>query len=294
MTITSVQGEATADNFSVISEEIASRLLRGWTMLESVCNICHETPLLKQRNAPDQYCARCNVFLKRESAEKLISSTPDQLDDATKEKSTVIENANENDTEKEKVKYIKEIKLQTGEFNDFLSKSAIPQFETNSFMNINKYINEKCGSYFTDYALRVKAEQHIKEKEKAEKDKEKEKEIVNKRKIDDIYVKEEEKTEEATEELQNEIETKIESVDTDFQIRPLYCEDKLVGNLGKLKNEDFVFAKVKYALMNVLEKYAEELIPYSNKNKEVELITKMTQVTTLLEKINNLSKTLTI
>lgn len=166
------------------SQIIGDKLLQGWTLLNECCHMCMVTPLIKQKNKEERFCAKCNVYIlpeKQQGDEILTNKGKSNMDEkkevegdcqrdvplegsqnlAAETKTTNVEanpdvcteNYPDADTYgdslfQEKIspiKFIKEIKLQNDEFNQILNKNKITREETDNLIEYKKYIKERCG-----------------------------------------------------------------------------------------------------------------------------------------------------
>ncbi|ETW36497.1 hypothetical protein PFTANZ_02799 [Plasmodium falciparum Tanzania (2000708)] len=141
------------DPFSV-SHIIGDRLLQGWTLLNATCHMCNITPLIKQKNKEDRYCARCDLFIKiRETSHEKEEKRNDILnEEITKDekkdndKDLLNEKENESSLNNDSLMYIKEIKLQNEEFNNILNKNNICTKDlVGDLLEYKNYIKDRCG-----------------------------------------------------------------------------------------------------------------------------------------------------
>lgn len=146
--------------------------------------MCMVTPLIKQKNKEERFCAKCNVYIVSENRERdEILSNKGNSNMGGKKKAEqdcqrdVHMDGSENlaartntanveahpDVYTEKhphagtygdplfteklspIEFIKEIKLQHDEFNEILNRNSITREETENLLDYKKYIKEKCG-----------------------------------------------------------------------------------------------------------------------------------------------------
>ncbi|KJP87812.1 hypothetical protein AK88_02569 [Plasmodium fragile] len=165
------------------SQIIGDKLLQGWTLLNECCHMCMVTPLIKQKNKEERFCAKCNVYIVSEKpdGDELVTKGSSNMDgkknvegecqrdvhlEGSQNLTSGTNNANvEADTcvsaEKQPypdsyadpifeekmspIEFIKEIKLQHDEFNQILNKNKITKEETENLIEYKKYIKERCG-----------------------------------------------------------------------------------------------------------------------------------------------------
>ncbi|ANQ08003.1 Uncharacterized protein PCOAH_00022850 [Plasmodium coatneyi] len=166
------------------SQIIGDKLLQGWTLLNECCHMCMVTPLIKQKNKEERFCAKCNVYIVPEKAQgdELLTNKGNSNMGEKKEvegdcqrdvplegsqnvgaetNAANVENYHDACTEKyphadtygdaffeEKmspIEFIKEIKLQHDEFNEILNKNKITKEETENLIEYKKYVKERCG-----------------------------------------------------------------------------------------------------------------------------------------------------
>ncbi|SOV14641.1 conserved Plasmodium protein, unknown function [Plasmodium sp. gorilla clade G2] len=147
------------DPFSV-SHVIGDRLLQGWTLLNATCHICNITPLIKQKNKEDRYCARCDLFIKikeetsHTNEEKINDKLNGEIiEDKKKDNDVDDDNQNlfnghdkESNFNNDPLMYIKEIKLQNEEFNNILNKNNICTKDlVGDLLEYKNYIKDRCG-----------------------------------------------------------------------------------------------------------------------------------------------------
>ncbi|KEG03366.1 conserved Plasmodium protein, unknown function [Plasmodium vinckei vinckei] len=252
------------DAFSA-SAIIGEKLLRGWTLLNDSCHICKVTPLVKQKNKEERFCAQCNLYIKEEKSEndeESESSTPlennkmnNEQYDERKVEDTIPNQESNNIFANSNIKYIKEIKLQNEEFNEILNKNNITKNEIKNLFEYKNYIKERCGY---DVGTWLKTDnKHVDEKKEDE-------QFDN----TNSYIKE-----------------------TNFdKTSNRNMSDSDINKYKQLENELLILNKTKSTLIKKLEKYSQILTNTNIKNEEFEYTNQIKNVVEILEKINNLKK----
>ncbi|ETW18230.1 hypothetical protein PFFVO_02746 [Plasmodium falciparum Vietnam Oak-Knoll (FVO)] len=311
------------DPFSV-SHIIGDRLLQGWTLLNSTCHMCNITPLIKQKNKEDRYCARCDLFIKiRETSHEKEEKRNDILnEEITKDekkdndKDLLNEKENESSLNNDSLMYIKEIKLQNEEFNNILNKNNICTKDlVGDLLEYKNYIKDRCGYNVAEWLnmQTVKTNQTNQTNQKEEDIlnyiKNKTNEQMNTCKhtnnLDEEYIYNVHSKDLHRKYFKNMYQNNQDEKHEDNYINVLqhvrrdlkiseenyFCPSKLHSNkYNKLETEFFILNKTKNVLMDKLEKFTDKLSKNDNKNEELENISHLVTIVTILEKINNLKK----
>ncbi|SOV79657.1 conserved Plasmodium protein, unknown function [Plasmodium reichenowi] len=358
------------DPFSV-SHIIGDRLLQGWTLLNATCHMCNITPLIKQKNKEDRYCARCDLFIKiRETSHEKEEKINDILNEEIikdekkdNDKDLLNEKENVSSLNNDSLMYIKEIKLQNEEFNNILNKNNICTKDlVGDLLEYKNYIKDRCGYNVAEWlnmqTVKTNQANQTNETNQANDKKDvimndkmdvimngkkdvimndkkhvimndKKDVIMNDKKEEDIlnYIKnktnEQMNTYKHTNNLDEDYIYNIHSKDLhrtyfknmyqnnqnekhednyinvlqhvrrDLKIseQNYFCPSKLHSNkYNKLETEFFILNKTKNVLMDKLEKYTDKLSKNDNTNEELENISHLVTIVTILEKINNLKK----
>ncbi|SOV77054.1 conserved Plasmodium protein, unknown function [Plasmodium sp. gorilla clade G3] len=252
------------DPFSV-SHIIGDRLLQGWTLLNATCHMCNITPLIKQKNKEDRYCARCDLFIKiRETSHKNEEKINDRLNgeminDEKKDNDhdTNLLNGKENDSNlnNDSLLYIKEIKLQNEEFNKILNKNNICTKDlVGDLLEYKNYIKDRCGYNVAEW-LNMEA---IKGNQRSDiNDKKEENIIYDKKEENIIYDKKEE----------NIIyDKKEEDIIYDKKKEDIINDKKKEDIINDKKKEDMIYDKKKEDIIN--DKKKEDMI-YDEKKEDI-------------------------
>ncbi|CAD2109316.1 conserved Plasmodium protein, unknown function [Plasmodium vinckei] len=256
-----------SDAFSA-SAIIGEKLLRGWTLLNDSCHICKVTPLIKQKNKEESFCAQCNLYIKAEKSEneeqsesgtslesnKMNKLNNEKYDDVKVEGSISNQESN-NIFANSNIKYIKEIKLQNEEFNEILNKNNITKNEIKNLFEYKNYIKERCG-YDVGTWLKIDNKNVDEKKEDEQFDN------------TNSYIK----------------ETKFDKMNS------MNIADSQINKYKQLENELLILNKTKCTLIKKLEKYSQVLANTNIKNEEFEYTNQIKNVLEILEKINNLKK----
>ncbi|KYN99444.1 hypothetical protein PGSY75_1006700 [Plasmodium gaboni] len=201
------------DPFSV-SHVIGDRLLQGWTLLNATCHICNITPLIKQKNKEDRYCARCDLFIKikEETSNPNEEKINDKLNgeiikDKKKDNHDDDENLfnghdKESSLKNDPLMYIKEIKLQNEEFNNILNKNNLCTKDlVGDLLEYKNYIKDRCGYNVAEWlnmeTIKANQANHINEKKKDQdiiNEKKKDQDILNEKKKDQDILNEQKNT----------------------------------------------------------------------------------------------------
>ncbi|CAD2097910.1 conserved Plasmodium protein, unknown function [Plasmodium vinckei brucechwatti] len=255
------------DAFSA-SAIIGEKLLRGWTLLNDSCHICKVTPLIKQKNKDESFCAQCNLYIKAEKSEneeQSENSTPlennkvNRLNNETYDDGKVediIPNQESNNIfANSNIKYIKEIKLQNEEFNEILNKNDITKNEIKNLFEYKNYIKERCG-YDVGTWLKIDNKN------------------VDEKKEDEQF---------------DNINSYIKETNSD-KINGMNVADSQINKYKQLENELSILNKTKCILIKKLEKYSQILANTNIKTEEFEYTNQIKNVIEILEKVNTLKK----
>ncbi|SOV22792.1 conserved Plasmodium protein, unknown function [Plasmodium sp. DRC-Itaito] len=200
------------DPFSV-SHVIGDRLLQGWTLLNATCHICNITPLIKQKNKEDRYCARCDLFIKikEETSNPNEEKINDKLNGEIikdKKKDNHDDDGNlfnghdkESSLKNDPLMYIKEIKLQNEEFNNILNKNNLCTKDlVGDLLEYKNYIKDRCGYNVAEWlnmeTIKANQANHINEKKKDQdiiNEKKKYEDLLNEKKKDQDIINEKKK-----------------------------------------------------------------------------------------------------
>lgn len=313
--------------FSTTSQLIGEKLLQGWIMLDSVCHICKVTPLLKQKNKEDKYCAQCNLFIRvekndhnvnqseyeNEETESEINKTNTEGKDDSEEKRECLNMKNENesyshntiinnwlrpDLPKEKeddndnnnngcanslmensVKYIKEFKIQNGEWSDLLNKKNISKEEVKNLLEVKDYIKERCG-YDVGKWLYFDNNQSNN--------------LEIQCKMKTIETENVEKNEEPNNTIQNNYFKKNKSMNETKTKHADYDDTYFQTDYNKFKKESFILEKTKYVLYDKLEKYGACLEEVYEQTEESVFINKISEIIQTLKNINDIKSRITV
>ncbi|ETB58119.1 hypothetical protein YYC_04193 [Plasmodium yoelii 17X] len=290
------------DAFSA-SAIIGDKLLRGWTLLNASCHICKVTPLVKEKNKEESFCAYCNLYIRKEKCENEEEPKSNNTSLENKETNkTINENENENseeikDTinntknnnifENSNIKYIKEIKLQNDEFNEILNKNNIFQNEIKNLFEYKNYIKERCG-YDVGKWLKVDNNNFDQKKEDANsyiKKNDFDKSGLDKSGIDKSGI-----------DKSGIDKSGIDKsgIDKSGSNNNMDAPDLQTNKYSQIENELLILNKTKYTLIKKLEKYSHILDSTNIKAEEFEYTNEIKKTIEILEKINNLKKNLVI
>ncbi|SBT33970.1 conserved Plasmodium protein, unknown function [Plasmodium ovale wallikeri] len=279
-----------SDPFSA-SQVIGDKLLQGWTLLNATCHICKVTPLVKQKNKEENFCAKCNLYIKFEKKENEETDGERSMDISIAN-SKFDEPKKEETSTESPIKYIKEIKLQNEEFNDLLNKNNITNEEIKNLFEYKNYIKERCGydvgtwlDFDPNFAKSVQLEEKREHGDDTISQKGKNGVLQNEQTaISQRGVHFSEKHTD-THCLRNKREHLKISEENYF-----LKTEALSSRYNKLETEFLILNKAKDVFLEKLEKYIELLGRRDNKNEEMEYINKVVSIVGVLEKINNLKK----
>ncbi|SBS82694.1 conserved Plasmodium protein, unknown function [Plasmodium ovale curtisi] len=279
-----------SDPFSA-SQVIGDKLLQGWTLLNATCHICKVTPLVKQKNKEENFCAKCNLYIKFEKKENEETDGERSMDISIAN-SKFDEPKKEETSTESPIKYIKEIKLQNEEFNELLNKNNITNEEIKNLFEYKNYIKERCGydvgtwlDFDSNFAKSVQLEGKHEHGDDTISQKGKNDVLQNEQiAISQRGVHFSEKQTD-THCLPNKREHLKISEENYF-----LKTEALSSRYNKLETEFLILNKAKDVFLEKLEKYIELLGRRDNKNEEMEYINKVVSIVGVLEKINNLKK----
>ncbi|SCM24537.1 conserved Plasmodium protein, unknown function [Plasmodium berghei] len=277
------------DAFSA-SSIIGEKLLRGWTLLNASCHICKITPLIKQKNKEENFCAYCNLYIKTDKCEndeqlesntslenKEINKTINENHNGEKMEGIMVNPENNNIFASSNIKYIKEIKLQNEEFNEILNKNNISKNEIKNLFEYKNYIKERCGY---DVGKWLKIDNNNYDEKKEDEESTNANSYIKEKKIDknnDMFF--------------------LENKNQDFKfskINNMNISDSQINKYNQIENELLILNKTKYALIKKLEKYSHILDNTNIKTEEFEYTNEIKKTIEILEKINNLKKNIVI
>lgn len=304
--------------FSTTSQLIGQKLLRGWIMLDQVCNLCKVTPLLKQKNKDDLYCAQCDVFFKivdndysngktNEDTVSEINTTNKKENDQLSEKRQDYNMKFENDkTERSTTCNNWEHPTYSNKEEDEEEKENNNTYTNSLFENNVKYIkeiklqNEEFNTILNKNNISKEeiknlfgVKDYIKERcgyqvgkwlysSNNENNDYKTPSKMKKKNTEKVETNEESNT------IQNNYFKREKSINEKTMNHTQYDDTYFQNDYNKYKKESFILEKTKYVLYNKLEKYGSFLEETHEQADESAFLNKISEIIQTLKNINDI------